>query len=176
MNPMAIVALLAVPLYYWADRRVGSGGPNVLGPLGGRSVGFLGGALGGALLGYVAAGPAGAVLGPFWAVYRSLNFKHGALTPIDNKERVNAFLRHAIAMLVAVPIFFLGGHWVTALVAMVVYAGVASLLAFDLGDRLIECSRDGDPWNDEWNNEAERIRGTAYGVAFAVTCIVGALW
>jgi len=176
MNPMAVVALLAIPLYYWADRCVGSGGANALGPLGGRSVGFFGGALGGALLGYVAAGPAGAVLGPFWALYRSLDFKRGALAPTNDKERVNAVLRHALAMLVAAPIFFLGGPWVTALVAMAIYTVVASLLAFDLGDRLIACNHDGGPWNDEWNNEAERIRGVAYGVAFAVTCIVGALW
>ena len=176
INALAFVSLAAIPLYRWADRRVGSGGPNVLGPLGGRSVGFLGGALIGAGIGYVAAGPAGAVLGPFWALYRSLDFKRGALTPIDSRERVNAVLRHLLAMLVAVPIFFLGGPWITALVVMAVYAGAASLLAFDLGDRLIACNRDGGPWNDEWNNEAERIRGTAYGVAFALICLWGALW
>jgi hypothetical protein len=176
INPLAFIALAAIPLYRWADRRVGSGGANVLGPLGGRSVGFLGGALLGAAIGYVAVGLWGALLGPFWALYRSLDFKRGALTPIDGRERVNAALRHALALLIAVPIFFLGGSWITALVVMAVYAVVASLLAFDLGDRLIACNRDGGAWNDEWNNGAERSRGTAYGVAFAVLCLWGALW
>jgi len=176
INPLAFIALAAVPLYYWADRRVGSGGANVLGPLGGRGAGFLAGGLVGAVLGYVAAGPAGAVLGPFWVLYRSLDFKRGALAPTNDKESVNAVLRHAPAMLVAVPILFLNGPWVTALVAMAAYAHVASLIAFDLGDRLVACNRDGGAWNDEWNNEAERIRGTAYGVAFAAICLKGAIW
>lgn len=174
INPFVFIALAAIPLYRWADRRVGGGGANALGPLGGRSVGFLGGALLGAAIGYAAAGMWGALFGPFWALYRSLDFKRGALAPINSKQRVNAVLRHALALLIAVPFFFLGGPWITALVVMAVYAGVASRLAFGLGDKLIACNQGGGAWNDEWNNEAERNRGTAYGVAFAVLCLWGA--
>ena len=176
INPLALTALAAIPLYRWADRRVGSGGANVLGPLGGRSVGFLGGALGGAVIGYLAVGLWGAILGPFWALYRSLDFKRGALTPVDGRQRVNAVLRHALALLIAVPIFFLNGPWIVALVVMAVYAVVASLLAFDLGERLIACNRDGGAWNDEWNNEAELSLSTAYREPFAALCLWGFLW
>jgi len=171
----AFASLAAIPLYRWADRRVGSGGANVLGSLGGRSVGFLGGAIGGAVVGYVAAGPSGAVLGPFWSLYRSLDFKRGALVPITARERVNAVLRHLLAMLVAIPIFFLGGSWLVTSVVMAIYAGVASSLAFGLGEKLIECNRGAGPWNDEWNNEAERNRGTAYGVAFFAICFLSSV-
>jgi len=125
----AFASLAAIPLYRWADRRVGSGGANVLGSLGGRSVGFLGGAIGGAVVGYVAAGPSGAVLGPFWSLYRSLDFKRGALVPITAKERVNAVLRHLLAMLVAIPIFFLGGSWLVSLaLARSLLSAIAALV------------------------------------------------
>lgn len=161
---IASAALMPV-LYSWADRRVGFGGEKVLGPLGGRSLGLLCGAVVGAGLGYVAGGPAMAVLGPFWAVYRSLDFKHGAATPINNKQRVNAWLRHMLAVLVAGPIYLLGGDWQTAAIAFAVYAQVAFGLAYWLGVKLLEAEAAGAPWIFEWNDNAERARGAAFGLA-----------
>jgi hypothetical protein len=167
-----LISLAAVPLFSWADRRVGSGGPNVIGPFGGRSVGFLTAGVVGAGLGYLALGPAGAVMGPFWSVYRSLDFKHGALIPVNNKERLNSTLRHLLSMLVAVPMFFLGGPWLAAAFVMAVYAVAATSLAWWLGRKLIGCREQGTPWNDSWHVKSERLRGAAYGAAFAVICLL----
>jgi len=170
---LEFISLAAIPLFSWADRRVGSGGPNVIGPFGGRSVGFITAGVIGAGLGYVALGPAGAILGPFWSVYRSLDFKHGALIPVNTKERINAALRHLLSMLVAVPMFFLGGPWLAAAIVMAVFAVVAISLAYWLGGKLIGCREQGLAWNDSWHVKSEHLRGAAYGVAFAAICLIG---
>jgi hypothetical protein len=161
-------------LFQWADRRVGAGGEKVLGPLGGRSLGFIGGGLVGAALGYAAAGPWGASIGLFWVPYRSLDFKHGAGAPTNQRERRNAVLRHLIAVLSAGLVYLFGGPWILAGVVMLLYANVAATLAFGLGALLIECQKTGEPWNDEWNAKVERTRGLGYGLAMAITCGVGA--
>lgn len=161
----AAACAAAVPLYRWADRRVGAGGENVLGPLGGRSVGLLGGGLVGAGLGCLAAGPWGASIGLFWAPYRSLDFKRGAAVPTTARERRNAVLRHMIAVLAAVPVYWLGGPAIVTGVLMAAYATRASYLAFGLGDELVWRQEHGLPWDSEVNANAERQRGTAYGAA-----------
>ena len=163
------------PLYSWADRRVGAGGEKALGPLGGRSLGFIGGGLIGAALGYAAAGPWGASIGLFWAPYRSLDFKRGAAVPIDDQQRRNALLRHLLAALAAGPVYLLSGPWMLTATVMGVYGGWAAVLAYGLGLRLLECQRLVLPWNDEWNNSVERQRGFAFGLAMAIVCLAGAL-
>jgi hypothetical protein len=163
------------PLYSWADCRVGGGGENALGPLGGRSLGFIGGGLLGAALGYAAAGPWGASIGLFWVPYRSLDFKRGAAAPTTGRERRNAVLRHVLALLAVGPVYLLGGAWLTTAVTMAGYAAFASFAAIGLGRALIDAQRTGKPWDDEWNNSVERRRGFAYGVAMAIACAVGAM-
>ena len=163
-------ATIAPFLYRWADRTVGAGGEKVLGPLGGRSIGFLGGGVLGAGLGYLAAGPWGAAIGLFWAPYRSLDFQRGAAVPINDRQRRNAYLRHILAILAAVPVWLLGGPWELTALAMAVYALRAYWLAEMLGRQLLWAQETNRPWDDEWNNRVERDRGFAYGLA------AGAVW
>lgn len=176
MTILTIVAggIMLMLLLAYADRRVGTGGEHILGPLGGRSIGFITGGLGSALIGYLIAGLPLLIMGLAWPIYRSLDFKHGAMAPKNNKERVNALLRHLTVLLLGVPLYFVVPTYVPGImILLTMFALFAWGAAILLGYRLLETIASGSEWDDKHQIVTERARGAMYGLCmFCVALMI----
>lgn len=171
----ALAAACAVPLFAWADRKVGGDDKNP------KRTGY------GAVLAYGAALVAAsfyfpgfrdlAVIGALtaiWCAYRSLPWKMGgSTTPRTTGEVVKAFIRHML------PGLLLGGLWLAggsvphvptfsifALAPFPLYAAYATAGQVRFA-QLVDRTND-DAVVRKANAQTETSRGLAFGVAFLI--------
>ena len=166
-----LFAIMAVPLFHYADRQVGGDHPNP------KSTGY------GPVFIYVALTLA---LGSFlqdrvllflgemalgWIVYRSLPWKvGGSMTPRTVGEKIGSFLRHCMPAMLAVALYILGGKVVWAMdispyvpLPFLAYGLFATVLAIDFAHATDFFVSNSEPLEDV-NAKQETDRGLAFGL------------
>lgn len=168
-------AIMAVPLFYYADRQVGGDNPNPkstgYGPV------FIYAALSMAFgslnedrvtlfLGEMALG---------WIVYRSLPWKvGGSMTPRTGAEKLGSFLRHCMPAMLAAVLYLIGGKVVWAMdisffsiLPFIAYGMFATMLAIDYAHATDFFVSNNTPLSDI-NAKQEFDRGLAFGLMMLV--------
>lgn len=164
LSPFLTLAL--IPLFAFADRRVGKGGD------GARSSSFIAVVLVCLLVGFLTRLWAVPVMGLVWCVARSL--PTGSTTPRTLGEIVGTLFRWSIPALACVP--FAGNHawgadWWGLALCLEAFALLATLLGMTYAGIVDDHARHGEPEGGE-NRFIEFGRGASFGAAVAVWAIV----
>lgn len=167
--PLVLTVAILAAVYAFADRFAGGGWPELDDKLPGRGA-FWGGLLGIAA-GFVLLGPAGALMGLVWLIWRTPAWKlipPGSATPRGAKEVAATFVRHAIPILLSIPVAIWTGHDPMRLAAL---TGLFALIATAFSAAYAKgVFADGTSPEDAFkaNHLQELARGAVYGACIAV--------
>ena len=128
------------------------------------------GALLGALVGFLTLGPWGAAMGLVWLIYRTPGWRGfgGSATPVGAKEVVGTLLRHMLALLALLPVYWAGKDVLTGGLYLLAYALGATALAIHYGNANRKAQQLGQPIDAGLNTKIELFRGALFGVAVAL--------
>lgn len=164
-----MLEFLIVPAYAVADAyaggSLGAWAKKLDDKLPGRAAFW--GALLGALVGFLTLGPWGAAMGLVWLIYRTPGWRvfGGSATPVGAKEVVGTLLRHMLALLALLPVYWAGKDVLTGALAFGGYAVIATLLAAIYGQANRKAQQAGEPIDPADNMRVEIARGLCFGVA-----------
>lgn len=159
------LAVLLLPLYAWADRRVGRGHDHD------RSSAIATVLTFGTVISFCAGGWVLVAMPLIWAIQRSLDFWHNSATPMSLVDGLVTIVRHGVVLpLTAGAMALSGGRYLLPLLIMAAYVGVAVLLAFWYAAEVRHALVNDRPIGNE-NVWVERLRGGAFGLAMlAIAC------
>lgn len=168
-----MLEFLLIPAYAvadsWAGGSLGRAAKRLDEKLPGRAAFW--GALLAAVVGFLTIGPWAAAVGLAWLIYRSPGWRvfGGSATPEGAAQIMGTLLRHAMALLALLPVYWAGRPILIGVIAFGAYALAATMLAVSYGAANRRARMAAEPIDPGLNTKVELIRGALFGGAVAAS-------